>query len=85
MSFQSREKHTLSMYVYRHVYVTEFGTWACFNAGLAFKSEIFLKCKYSYGKQAKASTKKSLAIRLRGITWAGKNLALSGLMEERVS
>lgn len=64
--------------------MTELSTWACFNAGLAFKSEIFLKCRYSYGKQAKASTKK-LTIRLSGITWAGKSLAASGLVEERVS
>lgn len=58
-----------------HVYVTELSTWACFNAGLAFKSEIFLKRRYSYGKRAKASTKK-LTIRLSGITWEEKALQL---------
>lgn len=52
-----------------------FSTWACFNAGLAFKTEIFLICRYSCGKQAKASTKKQ-TIWLSGITWAGKTLQL---------
>lgn len=82
----SPEKSTLCVCVCvkTRVYVTELSTWACFNAGLAFKSEIFLKCRYSYGKQAKASTKK-LTIRLSGITWAGKSLAASGLVEERIS
>lgn len=45
--------------MYMCTYVTEFRTRACFNAGLMFKSEIFLRSRYSYIKWAKASIKKT--------------------------
>lgn len=45
--------------MYMCVYVTEFSTRTCFNAGLTFKSEIFLRGRYSYTKWAEDSIKKT--------------------------